>query len=79
MTGYRMAQGLQVMRITPQLGLDPIKAAPVKPRRIRIGDQSKVVRKPLDGHLPRAVIARWPHTLRPAGYYTAEGRIHVPI
>ncbi len=63
------------MRITPQLGLDPVKAAPVKPRRV----DGKVVRKELDGHLPRAVMARWPHTLRPAGFYTREGRIHVPI
>ncbi len=72
------------MRITPQLGLDPVKAAPVKaapvkPRRIRIGDKSKVVRKELDGHLPRAVMARWPHPLRPAGYYTSAGRMHVSI
>jgi hypothetical protein len=69
----------EIMRITPQLGLPPVKAAPVKPRRIRIGDKSKVVRKPLDGHLPRAVIARWPHTVRPAGHYTSDGRIRVPI
>lgn len=64
-----------IMRITPQLGLPLILAAPVKPRRVN----GKVVREPLDGHLPRAVIARWPHTVRPAGYYTHAGRIHVPI
>jgi hypothetical protein len=70
----------QIMRITPQLGLDPVKAEPVKPRRIRTGDgESKAVRKAFEGHLSRAQIARWPHTLRPAGYYTANGRIHVPI
>jgi hypothetical protein len=65
----------QITRITPQLHLEPIKAAPVKPRRVN----GKVVRRPLDGHLARAVIARWPHTLRPAGYYTRDGRIDVSI
>jgi hypothetical protein len=69
----------EIMRITVQLGLDPIKAAPVKPRRVQIDGKSKVVRKPLDGHLSRIEIASWPHSLRPAGYYTHEGRIYVPI
>jgi hypothetical protein len=65
----------EIMRITPQLGLDPVKAAPVKPRRVN----GKVMRKPLDDHLTRDEIAHWPHSLRPAGYYTTEGRIRVPI
>jgi hypothetical protein len=65
----------EIMRITPGLGLDPVKAAPVKPRRV----DRKVVRRELDGHLSRAEIAAWPHSLRPAGYYTREGRVHVPI
>jgi hypothetical protein len=69
----------EIMRITPQLGLDPVKAAPVKPRRVRIDGESVVVRKELDGHMSRNDIGHWPHTLRPAGYYTAKGRIHVPI
>jgi hypothetical protein len=38
-----------------------------------------VKREPLDGHLSRDDISHWPHSLRPAGYYTSEGRIHVPI
>jgi hypothetical protein len=64
------------MRITPQLGLPPIKAAPVKTRRI----DGKVTRQPLDGHLSRGDIARWPYSLRPAGYYdSTDTRIHVPI
>lgn len=62
----------EIMRITRQLGLAPIKAAPVKPRRV----DGKVVREPLDGHLSRVEIATWPDRLRPAGYYTSEGRIH---
>jgi hypothetical protein len=65
----------EIMRITTELGLKPIKAAPVKPRRI----DGKVVRLPLDGHLSRDEISRWPHTLRRAGYYTLEGRMYVPI
>ena len=63
------------MRITPQLGLAPVKAAPVKPRRVN----GKVMRLPLDGHLSRIELASWPHPLRPVGYYTSEGRIRVPI
>jgi hypothetical protein len=51
----------QIMRITPRLGLDPIKAAPVKPRRI----DGAVLRRPLEGHLTRGQMARWPHTIRP--------------
>jgi len=47
----------------------------VKPRRVG----GKLVRRPLDGHLPRGQIARWPQTVRPAGYYTSAGRIRVPI
>ena len=69
----------EIMRISPQLGLDPIKAAPVKPRRIRIGDESKVVRKALDGHLSRIEMATWPYLLRPEGYHTDKGRMYVPI
>jgi hypothetical protein len=65
----------EIMRITPQLGLPPIKAAPVKPRRVN----GKVMRLPLDGHLPRIALAGWPHSLRPVGYYTREGRIRVAI
>jgi hypothetical protein len=69
----------EIMRITPQLGLDPVKAAPVKPRRIKVDGVSKVVRRPLDGHLSRIAIASWPHSLRPVGYYTAAGRRRVAI
>jgi hypothetical protein len=65
----------EIMRITPQLDLEPVKAAPVKPRRVN----GKVKRLPLDGHLSRDEISSWPHSIRPASYYTREGRIHVPI
>jgi hypothetical protein len=65
----------EIMRITPQLGLDPIKAEPVKPRRIN----GKVTRRARDGFLSRDDISRWPHTIAPAGYYSRGGRIRVPI
>jgi hypothetical protein len=65
----------EIVRITPQLGLPEIKAAPVKPRRVN----RKVMRKPLDGHLPRDDISRWPHPLRTGDYYTRDGRVRVPI
>ena len=66
----------EIMRITPQLDLDPIKAAPVKPRRV----DGKVVRRALDRHLSRADIAYWPHSIRPTGFYARDiERIRVPI
>lgn len=58
----------EIVRITPALGLPVIKAVPVKPRRV----DGAVVRRPLDDHLDRDAISRWPHTIRPAGYY-ADG------
>jgi hypothetical protein len=58
----------QITRITPQLGLTAIQAAPVRPRRI----DGKVTRRALDGHLSREDIAHWPHSLRPAGLSQAR-------
>jgi hypothetical protein len=65
----------EIVRITPRLGLPPIKAAPVKPRRI----DGTMMRRELDGHLSRDAIAHWPHSLRPDGFYDTEGRVRVPI
>jgi hypothetical protein len=66
----------EITRITPALDLPEIKAAPVKPRRVN----GKVVRRPLDGHLPRDAIASWPHSIRPGVYYGRDTeRIRVPI
>lgn len=63
-------------RITLTLDLPAIKAAPVKPRRV----DGTVVRCQFDGHLSRAEIARWPHSIRPATYYpNGKDRIRVPI
>jgi hypothetical protein len=65
-----------IIRITPELGLWTVLAAPVKPRRV----DGKVVRLPLDGHLSRDAIAHWPHSLRLGGYYgTDPETIRVPI
>jgi hypothetical protein len=68
----------EIMRITIQLGLPAILAAPVKPRRVN----GRVRRQPLDGHLTRDQMARWPHTIRPDGYYARDAdaeRIRVRI
>jgi hypothetical protein len=65
----------EIVRITPTPGLPPIKAAPVEPRRV----DGSVARIPLDGHLTRDQIARWPHSIRPAGWYDQAGRIPVLI
>jgi hypothetical protein len=65
----------EIVRITPQLGLPAVTAAPVKPRRV----DGKVVRQALEGHLSRDDVAHWPHSIRPAGFYDREGRITVPI
>ena len=65
-----------IMRITPELGLWTVLAAPVKPRRI----DGNVVRRPLDGHLSRDQMARWPYSLRLDGYYSTDPEtIRVPI
>ena len=44
----------EIMRITPALGLPPVKAAREKTRRI----DGKVARRALDGHVPRGDISR---------------------
>ena len=65
----------EIVRITPALGLSAIRAAPVTPRRV----DGKVVRRPLDGYLARDDVARWPWSIRPAGFYDGEGRTSVHI
>jgi hypothetical protein len=66
----------EIERITPLLGLKPIKAQPVHPRMID-GKNRRVAR---DGYLARAAIASWPHSLRTPSYYVRDNRkIHVPI
>lgn len=53
-----------ITRLSPSvLGLE-VKAAPVNPRRIN----GAVARVPLDGYLPRAVLARWPGSMRPPSW-----------
>jgi hypothetical protein len=66
----------EVVRITPLLGLPPVQAEPVKPRRI----SGKVKRQAQDGYLDRKALASWPHSLRPADYYLEDNRkLHVEV
>jgi hypothetical protein len=58
----------EIIRITPLLGLPPILAEPVKPSR----DGKRVVRRVKPGHLTRAQLSRWPHTVRPNDYPRGE-------
>jgi hypothetical protein len=54
----------EITRLSPVVLRREIRAAPVKARRI----DGRVVKAPRDGYLPRAVLARWPHSLRPADW-----------
>lgn len=65
----------EITRITGELGLLPIKAMPVLPRRV----DGLVVREAHPGYLERSEIAHWPQSIAPAGYYSSAGRIAVPI
>jgi hypothetical protein len=58
----------EIMRLAPLIGLGEVKAAPVKPRRI----DGAVRRQALDGYLTQDELARFPHPLRPAGWYEAR-------
>lgn len=67
---------VEITRLTPLLGLDPIHAEPVRQHRV----DGKVTRWAREGYLPRNRIADWPHSLRPARYYEADPQhIRVPI
>ena len=66
----------EVVRLAPLLGLRPVQAAPVQPRR----QDGHVVRQHLPGHLTRRQIATFPHSLRPKAWYEVDrGRMPVPI
>ena len=55
----------EIVRITPLLGLPPIKAAPIRQKRI----DKRVQWHTPAGHLERNQLATWPACVRPAGYY----------
>ena len=67
------------------LGRD-VDARPVLPRRVpnpeREADpaapKTVVVRLAEPGQLPRQDLARWPHSCRPADYYTGDKPVWVP-
>lgn len=50
----------EIERITPLLGLAPIQAAPVNPRKIH----GQTVRMNMAGYLTRKQIASWPQSIR---------------
>lgn len=64
----------EITRVTGQLGWPPIQAMPVRPRRVN----GVVARQAHPGHLDRAGIAAWPHSVAPKGCYGPAGRIAVP-
>jgi hypothetical protein len=55
----------EVMRLSPRLGIPAFHAAPTKRQR----KDGKMLRVVPEGCLPMADLARWPHTVRPDGYY----------
>lgn len=55
----------EIVRITPMLGLPPIKAAPIRQKRI----DKRVCWHTPAGHLQRRQMASWPHSVRPSRYY----------
>ena len=67
------------------LGRD-ISARPVRTRRVPNPERDTdpdapktiVRRVPEPGCMPQLALARWPHSLRPDGYYDGDRPIHVP-
>jgi hypothetical protein len=55
----------EIMRITPLLGMPPIKAKPIRQKRVNGSVQWYTEPE----HLQRKAIASWPHSIRPRGYY----------
>jgi len=65
----------EITRITGELGWPPIRAMPVRPRRIN----GVVTRQAHTGFLDRADIASWPHSIAAEGSYGPAGRLAVPV
>ncbi|MEO6594589.1 MAG: hypothetical protein ABIP94_07535 [Planctomycetota bacterium] len=59
-----------IQMATERLSLPPIRAEPVRVRRLPKGDGGNVVRRSRLGFLSRADIAAWPHSIRLPSYYT---------
>ena len=64
----------EIVRVTPLFGLPPINAAPVRQRRVNGAVRWYVQ----PGHLKRADLARWPHSIRPRDYYERDARGLLP-
>jgi hypothetical protein len=72
--------------LSPAVVGHEVEARPVLPRRVpnpeRESDPAApktiVVRLAEPGQMPRQDLARWPHSCRPAGYYTGDKPVWVP-
>jgi hypothetical protein len=60
----------EIVRITPLLGLLPIKAKPIRQKRVNGSVQWYTESE----CLTRKAIASWPHSIRPRGYYEAAAQ-----
>jgi len=76
----------EITRLSPIVLGHEINAHPVRPRRIenpeRQHDENApktiVKRAPLPGAMTQGQLARWPHSVRPTGYYDDDTCIGVP-
>jgi hypothetical protein len=57
----------EIERLAIELGIGPVRAQPVKPRRV----DGKLMRRALPGHLTQDQLSRFPYSLRPPGYNEA--------
>jgi hypothetical protein len=75
-----------IANLSPQLLGREVTARPVRPRRIPNPERERnpkapktiVVRRPEEGAMTQADLASWPHSVRPAGYYSGDETIWVP-
>jgi len=66
----------EVERLAAALGLESIRAEPVKARRIN----GRVVKCARDGYLTRKQLGSFPHSVRPAGYYEgSNGKMRIRL
>lgn len=63
----------RIAELSPAVLGHPIQVAPVKLRRV----DKRVTRQPLEDHLGQGVLARWPYSLRPAGYLDGDRALDV--
>jgi hypothetical protein len=74
-----------IAEMSPVLGGREIQAEPVGTMRVPNPDRdtdptaprTRVVRRPKPGYLTQDQLARWPHSVRPEGYY--DGQKAIPV